>query len=98
MQTKLYVLARTDLKGSSPAVQAGHAVAQWMLEHPNTWENETLVYLNAGSEFELSKWISKIHYKDMDYSVFKEPDLGNETTAVACLTDKSNIFSNLSLL
>lgn len=94
---KLFVLVRTDLKGSSPAVQAGHAVAQWMLDHPNTWENETLVYLNIGNKVDLHKWIAKIHYKDLEYSIFKEPDLDHEATAVACLTDKG-LFSGLTLL
>lgn len=95
---KLFVLVRSDLKGSSPAVQAGHAVAQWMLEHPRTWENETLVYLNVGSMQDLQRWIDKIYYKDLDFATFKEPDLDNEVTAVACLTDKRNIFNNLPLL
>ena len=95
---KLYVLVRTDLKGSSPAVQAGHAVAQWMLEHPSTdWVNQTLVYLNIGNADALHKWKSKIHYKDMDYSTFTEPDLNDETTAIACLTDKK-LFNGLPLL
>jgi len=69
-----------------------------MIDHPNTWENETLVYLNVGSKFDLHKWISKIYYKDLDFSIFKEPDLDHEATAIACLTDKRNIFSNLPLL
>ena len=94
---KLYVLVRTDLQGSSSAVQAGHAVAQWMLDYPETWKNQTLVYINIGTEDELLRWKQKIHYKDMNYSEFKEPDLNDETTAIACLTDR-NVFNGLSLL
>lgn len=95
---KLYVLVRTDLKGSSSAVQAGHTVAQWMLDNPvNTWNNQTLVYINIGTASALEQWKSKIYYKDMSYSEFKEPDLNNETTAIACLTDKK-LFNGLPLL
>lgn len=65
---KLYVLVRTDLKGSSSAVQAGHAVAQWVIEHPNSWMNETLIYLNAGTAENLEAWRRKVHYKDMAYT------------------------------
>lgn len=91
------MLVRTDLAGSSPAVQAGHAVAQWMLDYPNTWMNQTLVYLNIESQSNLHKWIDKIHYKDMEYSTFVEPDLNNEITSIACLTDKK-LFTGLPLL
>lgn len=95
---KLYVLVRTDLKRSSPAVQAGHAVAQWLIDHPNNeWFNQTLVYLNIGDIVSLNNIKNKLHYKDIDYTVFKEPDLNDEITAIACLTDKK-IFNGLTLL
>jgi peptidyl-tRNA hydrolase len=43
---KLYVLIRKDMSKSQQAVQAGHAVAEYLLKRPNTkWDNGTLVYL-----------------------------------------------------
>ena len=66
---KLYVLVRTDLKGSSSAVQAGHAVAQWMLDNPNqTWNNQTLIYLNVGDSEALHRWETKLRYREMEFT------------------------------
>lgn len=60
--SKLYVLVRNDLKYSSPAVQAGHAVAQFLLENPNSeWNNHTLVYLKVQSELILREKTLLLH-------------------------------------
>ena len=77
---KLYVLVRKDLICSSSAVQAGHAVAQWMLQygHTKTWENGTLIYLGIETEEELERWHQKLTMKNIDNVVFIEPDLGDQ--------------------
>ncbi|MFW5793990.1 MAG: hypothetical protein ACOCV1_00720 [Bacillota bacterium] len=49
------------------------------------------------SEFDLKKWISKIERLDIHYSVFREPDLNNQITAIATVSD-GKLFKNLSLL
>lgn len=92
---KLYVLIRNDLKSASyKAVQAGHAVAQYILEHPDqTWNNHTLVYLTVKNEYSLKMWEKKLD----KYSKFYEPDINNEMTAIAC-QDKEELFKNLDLL
>lgn len=60
--SKLYVLVRNDLKYSSPAVQAGHAVAQFLLENPNsTWNNHILVYLKVQNELILREKMLLLH-------------------------------------
>ncbi len=58
---KLYVLVRKDLSHSQIAVQAGHAVAEWVL-HANitNWDNGTLIYLGVKHEMELNSWADKL--------------------------------------
>lgn len=48
---RLYVLIRNDLPIAYQAVQAGHAVAEWIKIHGlQEWSNETLVYLSVPDE------------------------------------------------
>ena len=97
---KLFVLTRNKLRGSSPAVQAGHAVAQFMLDHDNDWFNHTLVYLRVGSIDELLQWKYDIQkeYPEAKVTTFYEPDIDNELTAIAVYGVDSAFFRNLRLL
>ncbi len=76
------------------AVQAGHAVAEFLLSH-NIWKNSTLIYLGVKNENELEKWKYKI--RKFPHSVFREPDIDNEMTAIAVMADRK-IFKKLRLL
>jgi peptidyl-tRNA hydrolase len=107
MSRKLYVLVRSDLSRSQQAVQAGHAVARFLSqelrrfrwngrEHESLtarWDNETLVYLRAGSLQELQK----LHNECVEPWAFFEPDLNDEMTAFAVL-DPPDWFDMLRLL
>ena len=99
---KMYVLIRKDLDPSYQAVQAGHALAQFMLEHPDQaqdWDNHTLIYLRVKNEDELKKWWMKIDNMEEDapYSTFREPDIGNELTAIATYGN-GELYRKLRLL
>lgn len=75
-------------------VQGGHAVAQWLLEHPKQdWNNNYLIYLYA----DLDKWKVRLDLVNKDYSSFYEPDLGNQLTAIA-LQDDGRMFKKLKLV
>jgi hypothetical protein len=51
---KLYVLIDEKYDSSYRAVQGGHAVAEYMLRHPDSnWKNQTLIFLKCN----LQKWM-----------------------------------------
>lgn len=94
---KMYVLVRKDLTPIYAWVQAGHAVAQFALEHEDIfkiWGNHTIVYLGVPNEYVLSLWETKIKDSGKTYSKFIEPDLHDAITAIACV-DTGEIFKNL---
>lgn len=96
MSPRLYVLVRKDLPVEYRAVQAGHAVAEWLL-HDRSWNNETLIYLGVPNEFSLYRWADKLDRKGIDWVGFKEPDIGNQLTAISAVSD-GYVFRNLELL
>jgi hypothetical protein len=95
---KLFVVVRKDLTPSQQAVQAGHALAEYMLHSLNLrWKNETLIYLGVKDLYQLEKLMYKLSKYGVNYYEFKEPDLNNETTAIS--TDQECVlFNKLNLL
>ena len=91
---RLYVLIDKSLTPVYGCVQGGHAVAQWLLNHPKqTWNNNYLIYLQASVE----EWKNKLNYLGIDYTQFNEPDLGNRTTSLAVLGN-DKLFKKLKLV
>lgn len=93
MQTKLYVAVNPHL-GLTPeqvAVQAGHAVAQFMVDNtPSPWINGTLMYIDMPSLFGSASGdheasLLRLEAEDPTgrWSWFNEPDVDNKPTAVA---------------
>lgn len=96
MSKRLYVIVRKDLSESYRAVQAGHAVAEWLL-HDQTWKNETLIYLGVEDESDLLRWADRLNFKGIKYTGFNEPDINNELTAIATVCN-DRVFNRLELL
>lgn len=92
---KLYVLIDKSLRPVYGCVQGGHAVAQWMLEHPDSqeWQNDYLIYLSA----DVSKWKLRLETMGIKYTEFKEPDLDYKTTALAVFGHEE-LFKNLKIV
>ena len=92
---RLYVLVSDKLKPVYGCVQGGHAVAQWLLDNKNTqtWNNNYLIYVYA----DIDKWIYKLNLKNLNFSIFNEPDLENIPTAIAIESDGS-MFKNLKMV
>lgn len=95
---KLFVITHKDLTPSQQAVQAGHVVAEYLLDSKcSRWRNQTLIYLGVKNLYELEKIVSKFESNDVPFYVFREPDRNNEITAIA--TDQENkIVKKLNLL
>ena len=97
---RLYVLIRQDLESSYQAVQAGHAVAEWMLHCPTQakeWNNGTLIYVRVKNKESLLQWSDKLAIKGYEHTMFHEPDIGNQATALACYCD-GEVFKRLRLI
>ena len=81
---KLFIIVHKDLTPSQMAVQAGHAVAEYLLHsHFSRWKNETLIYLGVKDLRKLHQLKYKFERDGITYTEFREPDLNNELTAIA---------------
>jgi peptidyl-tRNA hydrolase len=85
---KVYLVTRADLMPGQQAVQAAHALTEFIFQHPTKaerWKQEsnTLVMLAAPDERSLNDVIERATRHDIHLSVFYEPDLHDALTAVA---------------
>lgn len=95
---KLFVIVRKDLSTSQRAVQAGHAVAEFLLRGPfSRWNNGTLVYLGVKGLYQLENLKRKFENDGIEYIEFREPDLNNEVTAITTDIDNYHV-ERLNLL
>jgi hypothetical protein len=97
MEQKLFVLVRSDLTKGQQAIQAGHAVAEFLLRVPTSWNNGTLVYLSVANESELDYWADRFKIFGIPFAGFREPDKNNELTAIGVVCD-DHFFKKLKLL
>ncbi len=102
---KLRIITRSDLPLGYQAVQSGHAAIQFQHEHrriAKRWYNKSnyLIFLYVNNVTELTLLAERSKSENIRVSVFREPDLNNEITAIALepstLSDK--ITSKLKLL
>jgi len=93
---RLYVLVSKKLNPVYGCVQGGHAVAQFLLDNysEQDWNNSYLIYLYA----DLDKWTKKLRKKHYQFTEYREPDLNDEVTAIACQNDSGELFKNLHLV
>lgn len=85
---KLRVVTRRNLPIGTQALQSGHAAIDFQYQHPveaREWQTQSnyLVFLTVQDESELIKLITKAILTGIKYTVFREPDLNNEITAVS---------------
>lgn len=90
---RLYVITHRQL-GDNGVAQLVHGASQFMLDFPGAWLNTTIVCLAVKDLEALEFWQDKLQMKGYKFSKFREPDIGNQLTSIACATD-SKIFSKL---
>lgn len=99
------MITRRDLSPGYQAVQSAHAAIEFQHEHRDLatqWNKESnyLVFLSVPDEPSLLKLLKKAQMRDLKISTFKEPDIGNQVTAIAlepCERSRK-LCSNLPLI
>ncbi len=82
------VITRADISEGYRAVQSAHAAINFTFEHPGRagpwWRNSNyLVLLETTDEQSLLNIIEQCEFFELKHSVFREPDIDNQITAIA---------------
>ena len=95
----IYVIVRNDLSNAQKAVQSSHAVIESSRKFlPINAEHPSVIILIVKNQKKLIK-ISE--HMDLEHVVFREPDIGNEMTAIASrpvMGDEREYFKKYQLL
>ena len=82
------MITRRDLASGYQGVQSIHAAIQFGIEHPETYKiwfekSNYLGWLSVADEAALCRLIETAKDCGIEFSIFREPDIGNEITAIA---------------
>jgi len=69
-------------------LQSAHAAVDFQHQHPDIskkWNTQSnyLIILSVENEEQLLLYLEKIRYRGIKHTVFREPDIGNQITAIA---------------
>ena len=101
----LTTIVREDLQPGYKCVQSAHALADFAVKFTNEfkqWQmgSNYLCCLEA-SEPKINRLIEKLDYLEIKYEIFREPDIGNQMTALAVEAisreQHKKLFKNLKL-
>lgn len=86
-QIKLVTITRKDITSGYQLVQSAHAVAEFAYRKPqlfNDWviNSNYIVSLSTDNEESLTEIYNKLKYYGADVVLFKEPDIGDQSTAI----------------
>lgn len=83
----MYIVVRNDLSDGSKIAQSCHVAFSFSQDFGNitrSWmENSNYICILECPEDQLLKLIDKAKAKNINYSLFKEPDLNDQITAIA---------------
>lgn len=104
---KMFIAVRRDLTPQQRAVQACHAVAEYLLSNDVgkslilEWSltSNTMVLVGVDDERELQLLNTKLSGTGRKVAVFHEPDMNAAATALAVIADENcTVFKKLELL
>ena len=101
---KLIIITRRDLSPGYQAVQSSHAGIDFQHQYPDIaqkWNKQSnyLIILSVDNEYQLNQYVNKFEVNNLKTTIFREPDIGNEITAIAVEPNEKSkkICSNLPL-
>lgn len=102
MNNKLYIITRADLDPGAQAAQSCHAMRAFAAAYPEEerrWyaTSNNLVVLAAENEEHLRKVLAKLVENRIPVACFREPDFGDQLTAIASSPDGARYLSALPL-
>lgn len=85
---KLVIITRRDLNPGYQAVQSSHAGIDFQHQYPEIakqWNTESnyLILLSVADEKQLLLYLEKFKHYNLKTTIFREPDIGNQITAIA---------------
>jgi hypothetical protein len=79
---------------------ASHAIVQFIFEHPeiskNWFKDPYLAQLSVENEDSLNLIIYKLQQSNIKYSIFREPDIDNQITAIAIEPSSKSAYGSLT--
>lgn len=97
----VYILVRQDLSFEQQTVQSCHSIIEATKAFEQPIKHPSLVICSVKDEFALEQAISYIQSRNINLVEFREPDIGNQLTAIATepiSQEKRRIFSKYPLL
>lgn len=98
---RMYCFVERHLSPIDKGIQAAHSIVEYSNQYCNnvdytiwSYSDKTMVLLNGGTVNDLCDICKKLNDYSINYSLFKEQDLGNVITAVAVLVDDRS-FNNV---
>lgn len=94
-EQRMCSIALRHLSGIQKGIQSAHAIVDYSLKYGDTPEykrwakrDKTLYVLEAHSDSQLDDAYAELKKLGVNVEKFKEPDVGNVTTAIAFLLDE----------
>lgn len=102
MSDKLFIVTRSDLPPGARAAQLAHAALAFAFEHSEiakSWHlnSNNIVLLEAKDEQALHALGARAGAAKIAWTMFREPDFDNATTAIAIAPEGWRIVSSLPL-